>query len=162
MTKNKTDIGEDSSSLEHKINQVIKTLADRAVDDIELSLAIGSEINDHEVVIDKYKIQITPKTFAGTIKNFYNIIDITTQEIIHRDLALFETALALLKKYIKNNINGIDELELFDLEYNNALYEVYVYKQKFKNYQDDISIAKIDNAKRRMSSAKLKIIKKLW
>ena len=56
---------------------------------------------------------------------------------------------------------GID-IEKADMEYNNALYEVYMFKSKAKDrFNEDVMLAKMSNAKRKMAEAKSKIMQKL-
>ena len=49
---------------------------------------------------------------------------------MHRDIALFETAMGIVKNLMLNKYKKVDDLLKADLEYNNALYEVYMYKTK--------------------------------
>ena len=63
---------------------------------------------------------------------------------------------------MKNQNNRVKELEKADMEYNNALYEVYMFKSKAKSrFNEDVMLAKMSNAKRKLAQAKSKILEKL-
>jgi len=71
-----------------------------------------------------------------------------------------ENSLEVQNYRIEGKSNTIQELENHDMEYCNALYEVYMHKNN-KYVLEDISLAKIDNATRKLQEAKQKIIRKL-
>ena len=151
-----------SPKLEKNFQQASEMLAEDAVNDIDLAVAINQTVTESSVRVHNYKIDIVPMDFAGRKKNFYNIIDLAEGTVMHKELALFETAMAIVKKYIVNTISGVDELEQLDIEYANALYEVYMHKHNAKrSLNEDISLAKVDNANRRLFEAKSKILKRL-
>ena len=61
-----------------------------------------------------------------------------------------------------NKHNKVKELLSADLDYNNALYEVYMYKTKAKNpINEDVMLAKKSKAEFNLANAKAKILKKL-
>ena len=149
-----------SESIDKQLRETVDELATVALNNVELAIAMTQTINKNSIEIQNYKIDIVEQAFAGRRKKFYNIVDTEINETIHTDLALFETALALVKSHIKGLSGTIIELEMHDMEYCNALYEVYMYKNK-PSLINDIALAKIDNSKRKLSEAKQKIIKKL-
>jgi hypothetical protein len=144
------------------LHETSKQLAEDAVHDIDLAVAINQTVTNHSVTVHNYKIDIVAADFAGRTKDFYNVIDLTENKPLYTDIALFETAMAIVKKLIVNTISGIDELVQLDLDYSNSLYEVYVHKHNAKtSLNESISLAKMDNAKRRVFEAKRKILKRL-
>ena len=151
-----------SPNIEKNFQQASEMLAEDAMNDIDLAVAINQTVTESSVRVHNYKIDIVPMDFAGRKKNFYNIIDLAEGKIMHKELALFETAMGIVKKYIVNTISGVDELEQLDVEYANALYEVYMHKYNAKKaINEDIALAKVDNANRRVFEAKSKILKRL-
>lgn len=153
-------------SLDSKVYSIFhetsKQLAEDAVRDIDLAVAINQTVTNSSVRVHNYKIDIVASEFAGRTKDFYNIIDLSENKSLYTDIALFETAMAIVKKLMVNTISGIDDLVQLDLDYSNSLYEVYIHKHNAKtSLNEDISLAKMDNAKRRVFEAKRKILKRL-
>ena len=123
-------------------------------------MALTQKITDTSVSVQNYKIDIILENFAGKQKRFYNICE--KDKILHRDIALFETAMGIVKNLILNKHNKVDALLNADLEYNNALYEVYMYKTKARNsINEDVMLAKMSAAQNRLQDAKRKILQKL-
>ena len=142
------------------VNKTTKIVAERAENDIDLQMALTQKITDTSVSVQNYKIDIVLENFAGKQKRFYNICE--KDKILHRDIALFETAMGIVKNLISNKHNKVDALLNADLEYNNALYEVYMYKTKARNsINEDVMLAKMSAAQNRLQDAKRKILQKL-
>tara|TARA_Y100001937_G_scaffold125701_1_gene193087 strand:+ start:2131 stop:2610 length:480 start_codon:yes stop_codon:yes gene_type:complete len=142
------------------VNKTTKIVAERAENDIDLQMALTQKITDTSVSVQNYKIDIILENFAGKQKRFYNICE--KDKILHRDIALFETAMGIVKNLILNKHNKVDALLNADLEYNNALYEVYMYKTKARNsINEDVMLAKMSAAQNRLQDAKRKILQKL-
>ena len=142
------------------VNKTTKIVAERAENDIDLQMALTQKITDTSVSVQNYKIDIILENFAGKQKRFYNICE--KDKILHRDIALFETAMGIVKNLILNKHNKVDALLSADLEYNNALYEVYMYKTKARNsINEDVMLAKMSAAQNRLQDAKRKILQKL-
>ena len=100
------------------------------------------------------------KVREGKRKNFYNIYE--HNELLHKDIALFESAMGIVKNLLGNKSQKANDIEKADMQYNNALYEVYMFKSKAKNkINEDVMLAKMSNAKRKMVDAKQKIMQKL-
>lgn len=142
------------------VNKTTKIVAERAENDIDLQMALTQKITDTSVSVQNYKIDIILENFAGKQKRFYNICE--KDKILHRDIALFETAMGIVKNLMLNKHNKVDALLNADLEYNNALYEVYMYKTKAKkSINEDVMLAKMSAAQNRLQDAKRKILQKL-
>jgi hypothetical protein len=152
----------DLTQLEKKFEAAAKTLVESAKKDIELQVAMTSTIAESSVTVQNYRIDIVVNEFAGRKKQFYNIVETDTNTIIHRDLALFETAMALVKRYMTGKISDIEILENFDNQYSSALHEVWTHNFRAKREANqDVFLAKADAAKRRVVEAKQKILKRL-
>jgi hypothetical protein len=147
--------------VEAKFNATADDLMETSKTNVDLRVAMTQQVSESNVTVQNYRIDIVVNEFAGRKKRFYNIVETKSNKIIHRELALFETAMGIVKKYITNS-NGISELEQYDVEYSNALYEVWTHHTRFKRkLNEDISIAKADAAKQRVYEAKRKIMKRL-
>lgn len=146
-----------------KVNAVEKTtkiVAERANNDIDLQMAITQKVNENSVSIQNYRIDIVLLPFAGKQKRFYNIVE--NNKILHRELALFETAMGIVKNLMLEKHEKVKSLEKLDVEYNNSLYEVYMYKTKAKkSLNEDVMIAKMSQAQHKLNEAKKKILQKL-
>jgi len=146
-----------------KLNSVDKTtkiVAERAERDIDLNVAINQKITENSVSVQNYRIDIVLQKFGGKQKRFYNICE--DKNIIHKDIALFETAMGIVKNLMLNKDSKVNDLVKADLEYNNALYEVYMYKMKArKSINEDVMLAKMSAAQNRLHTAKQNILRKL-
>jgi len=149
------------TSLSKKVEVAQTDLLEAAEHDVDLQVAMTSKIDEKSVTVQNYRIDIILNEFAGREKRFYNIVENSTNKIIHRELALFETAMGIVKKYMTGK-NGIEDLEKYDIDYSNALYEVWTHQTRARRgINEDISIAKADAAKVRIAEAKRKIMKRL-
>ena len=143
-----------------KLNSVDKTtrmVAERAERDIDLNVAINQKITENSVSVQNYRIDIVLQKFGDKQKRFYNICE--DNKIVHKDIALFETAMGIVKNLMLNRNKKVQDLLKEDLNYNNALYEVYMYKTKArKSINEDVMLAKMSAAQNRLHSAKAKIL----
>ena len=146
-----------------KVNAVEKTtkiVAERANDDVDLQMAITQKVTENSISVQNYRIDIVLLPFAGKQKRFYNIVE--KEKIIHRELALFETAMGIVKNLMLGKQQRVTELEKLDVEYNNSLYEVYMFKTKAKkSINEDVMIAKMSQAQNKLYDTKNKILQKL-
>ncbi len=142
------------------VDKTTKIVAERAETDIDLNVAINQKITENSVSVQNYRIDIVLHKFADKQKRFYNICE--DNKIIHKDIALFETAMGIVKNLMLNKHKKVEDLLKEDLNYNNALYEVYMYKTKAKRtLNEDVMLAKMSAAQNRLHSAKSKILEKL-
>ena len=139
-----------------------QNLAEQADSDVDLKIAMTSKVEESSVTIQNFRIDIVLNEFAGKEKRFYNVVNAHNNHIIHQDLALFETAMGIVKKYMIGATDKIQELEECDTQYMNALEEVWIHKQRAKRgINENVALAKAGNAKRRVQEAKQKILKRL-
>ena len=142
------------------VDKTTKIVAERAERDIDLNVAINQKITENSVSVQNYRIDIVLQKFAGKQKRFYNICE--DKNIIHKDIALFETAMGIVKNLMLNKDSKVNDLVKADLEYNNAFYEVYMYKMKArKSINEDVMLAKMSAAQNRLHTAKQNILRKL-
>tara|TARA_B100000900_G_scaffold348020_1_gene313529 strand:+ start:3260 stop:3721 length:462 start_codon:yes stop_codon:yes gene_type:complete len=137
-----------------------KQLNERANKDVDLRVAMTQQTQENSVSVQQFRIDVVQKKFADKRKNFYNIYE--HNELLHKDIALFESAMGIVKNLLGNKSQKANDIEKADMQYNNALYEVYMFKSKAKNkINEDVMLAKMSNAKRKMVDAKQKIMQKL-
>jgi len=142
------------------VDKTTKIVAERAEQDVDLNIAINQKITENSVSVQNYRIDIVLQKFADKQKRFYNICE--DNKIIHKDIALFETAMGIVKNLMLNKHKKVDDLLKADLDYNNALYEVYMYKTKAKRaINEDVMLAKMSQSQVRLQNAKQQILQKL-
>ena len=142
------------------VDKTTKIVAERPERDIDLNVAINQKITENSVSVQNYRIDIVLQKFADKQKRFYNICE--DDKILHKDIALFETAMGIVKNLMLNKHKKVDDLLKADLDYNNALYEVYMYKTKAKRaINEDVMLAKMSQSQVRLQNAKQQILQKL-
>ena len=142
------------------VDKTTKVVAERAERDIDLNLAINQKVTENSISVAKYRIDIVPRSFGQKKKRFYDIYE--SNKLLHKDIALFETAMGVVKNLMLNKNQKVEDLIKLDMDYNNSLYEVFMYKSKAKNaINEDIMLAKMSQAQNKLYSAKQNILQKL-
>jgi len=137
-----------------------KKLNERAEKNVDLRVAMTQKTQDNSISVQQYKIDIEPKPFAGRQKNFYQIYE--HNELLFEDVALFESAMGIVKNLMTNKNKKVEDIERADIAYNNALYEVYMFKSRIKtSVNEDVMLAKLSQAQNKLGEAKAKILQKL-
>ena len=137
-----------------------KQLNERADTDVDLRVAMTQKTEHNSISVQQYRIDVQSKPFAGQNKNFYYIYE--HNELLYEDVALFESAMGIVKNLMRNKNQRVTEIEKADITYNNALYEVYMFKSKIKaSVNEDVMLAKLSQAQNKLSEAKAKILQKL-
>ena len=143
--------------LDEATTQVTKEIVKESENDIELS-AIDKKgdtvrVNNYEITMEKTTI------VPGIKKTFYNIKE--GDEIIHKELALFETAMGIVKGLLFDNYSKVDRLLELDNRYASSLQEAATYKMKCKTIVEsskhDIAMAKQGAAVYKMKEIKKQI-----
>jgi hypothetical protein len=153
--------GANPRMMNEKVEIAATDLMEAAERDVDLQVAMTSTIDESSVTVQNYRIDIVLNEFAGREKRFYNVVETSTNKIIHQELALFETAMGIVKKYMTGK-SGVKELEHYDTQYTTALHEVWTHNARAKRgINEDIALAKADAAKIKVAEAKRKIMKRL-
>jgi len=143
--------------LDEATTQVTKEIVKESENDIELS-AIDKKgdtvrVNNYEITMEKTII------VPGIKKTFYNIKE--GDEIIHSELALFETAMGVVKGLLFDNDSKVNRLLELDNRYASSLQEAATYKMKCKTIVEsskhDIAMAKQGAAVYKMKEIKKQI-----
>jgi hypothetical protein len=143
--------------LDEATTKVTKEIVKESENDIELS-ALDKKgdtitVNDYQITMEKTTI------VPGIRKTFYNIKE--GNEIIHKELALFETAMGIIKGLLFDNDSKVNRLLELDNRYASTLQEAATYKMKCKtiveSYKHDIAMAKQGAAVSKMKEIKKQI-----
>jgi hypothetical protein len=143
--------------LDEATTQVTKEIVKESENDIELS-AINKKgdtvsVNNYEITMEKTTI------VPGIRKTFYNIKD--GNDIIYSELALFETAMGIVKGLLFDNDSKVNRLLELDNRYASSLQEAATYKMKCKTIVEsskhDIAMAKQGAAVSKMKEIKKQI-----
>lgn len=141
--------------LDEATTQVTKEIVKESEHDIELS-AIDKK--GDTVTVNNYEITMEKTTIVpGIRKTFYNIKE--GDEIIHKELALFETAMGIVKGLLFDNDSKVNRLLELDNRYASSLQEAATYKMKCKTIVES-SKHDIAMAKQGAAVCKMKEIKK--
>jgi hypothetical protein len=147
--------------MNEKVEIASSDLIEAASKNVDLKVAMTSKIDESSVTVQNYRIDIVLNEFAGREKRFYNVVENSTNKIIHQELALFETAMGIVKRYMTGK-SGVEELEQYDTQYAAALHEVWTHNARAKRgINENIALAKADAAKIKVAEAKRKIMKRL-
>lgn len=143
------------------VDNTTRIVAERAERDIDLKMAINQRVDETSVSVQNYRVDIVLQNFAGRQKKFYNVVE--GNRILHKELALFETAMGVVKNLMLNKSSKVQDLVRYDTEYTNSLYEVYMHNSRIKkgSINEDVALAKLDRAKDKLQEAKNKILRKL-
>lgn len=111
-------------------------------------------------VAGKYNIQLAERNvIPGVKKTFYNIVD-QHNNALYEDIALFESAMGIIKGLMFNKID-VDKIVTLDERYASHLSEAAMYKHKSRTikeaYRKDVVIAKQGNAISKMAQIKKQI-----
>jgi len=143
--------------LDEATTQVTKDIVKESENDIELS-AIDKKgdtvrVNNYEITMEKTTI------VPGIKKTFYNIKE--GNKVIHSELALFETAMGIVKGLLFDNDSKVNRLLELDNRYASSLQEAATYKMKCKTIVEsskhDIAMAKQGAAVYKMKEIKKQI-----
>ena len=108
----------------------------------------------------KYNIQLEERNvIPGVKKTFYNIVD-QNNEILYEDIALFESAMGIVKGLMFNKLD-VDKIVTLDERYSSYLTEAAMYKHKARtikeSYRQDVAVAKQGSAISKMAQIKKQI-----
>jgi len=157
VSKNASGMLSILQKLDEATTQVTKEIVKESENDIELS-AIDKQGNT--VRVNNFEITMEKTTIVpGIKKTFYNIKE--GDEIIHSELALFETAMGIVKGLLFDNDSKVNRLLELDNRYASSLQEAATYKMKCKtiveSYKHDIAMAKQGAAVSKMKEIKKQI-----
>lgn len=142
------------SKLEEATNNAAEYIVVEEDEEINKNFGVGN-----------LNIELIDTTVSGYKKTYYNIVK--DDIIIHKELALFETAMTIVKGYITENEKNIDKLLELDSRYDSNLLEAAGYKKRIRNltesnaFKQDVYLAKHSTAIKKMRAIKAEIKKML-
>lgn len=142
------------SKLEEATNNAAEYIVVEEDEEINKNFGVGN-----------LNIELIDTTVSGYKKTYYNIVK--DNIIIHKELALFETAMTIVKGYITENEKNIDKLLELDSRYDSNLLEAAGYKKRIRNltesnaFKQDVYLAKHSTAIKKMRAIKAEIKKML-
>ena len=160
-TTNKLSVGKNATGmlkilqkLDEATTKVTKDILEESNTDIELAAmnkkGNSVKVNDYEIVLEK--AQVVP----GIKKTFYHIKEGDT--VIYKDVALFETAMGIVKSLLFENENKVKKLIELDNKYASALIEAASHRVKCKTITEDNKLD-IAMAKQGYAVSKMKDVK---
>jgi len=150
------------AKLEKATSKAAVNILKESEHDTPLIAATAVQTHDTIEIAGKYKIELVEKYVIDTVKKkFYNIKD-STDTLVHEDIALFESAMGIVKHLMfKNNTGKIEKIVRLDERYASYLAEAAMYKFKTitltEDYKIDVALAKQGNAVSKLTSIKKQI-----
>lgn len=150
-------------SILSKLEEATTTAASNLVikeDKIKTLKPINEEAH---VSIQDFKVVVDNSTLHGFKKTYYTVME--GDEQLYEGLALFESAMGIVKELLKDDCNDakIDKITQLDERYANQLNEAAIYKRKMKqvteSFKQDVYSAKHGTAISKMRSLKANIKK---
>ena len=126
-----------------------------------IKLTTATMQND-TVTVGKYHVVLEKKNvIPGVKKTFYTITDMAGAAL-HSDIALFESAMGVVKGLLFNNTTNVSRILDLDAKYSSYLAETAMHKHKANNtikesYKQDVALAKQGNAANKMMAIKKQI-----
>ena len=153
--------------LEKSTRKTADNLVEASGGNTELKMAMNTSRSNSGVSVAGFEIVVEKQKLETITKNFYSVKDTSTSEMLYKDLALFETAMSIVKRLMLNKLTtDIDRIVDIDKQYTAHLIESYDYKRRLKNQKltearADVYEAKFGLANEKMRIAKQKILKTL-
>jgi|TARA_B110000977_G_scaffold191799_3_gene264451 hypothetical protein len=130
-------------------------------------LALNTHRTQTGVSVGNFNIVVEKVNMDGLKKNYYTIVDTECDEVLYRDLSLFESAMSIAKRLMFNKrTTDCASIQSMDNNYDSYIREAYQYKQKLKHISDDNSKrdvfeAKYSNVLGKLKNTKEKILETL-
>ena len=143
--------------LDETTTKVTKDIIEESRNDIELSAMSKKgnsvKVNNYEIVLEK--AQVVP----GIKKTFYNIKE--GNKTLYKQIALFETAMGIVKSLLFDNDGKVQRLLDLDSKYGSALVEAAEHRLRCRTITEDnkldIAMAKQGHAVSKMRDVKNQI-----
>lgn len=157
VSKNAKGMLEILQKLDEATTKVTKNIIKESRDDIELA-AMNKKGNS--VKVEKFEIVLEKaRVVPGIKKTFYNIKE--GNKTLYKQIALFETAMAIVKGLLFDNNSKVDRLLELDSKYRSALTEAAEHRVRCKTITEtnklDIAMAKQSHAVYKMRDIKNQI-----
>ena len=147
----------------HKVQDATDSAATNIVTESERFIESVNKATE-SVGIDKFNIVLEQHNISGYVKTYYTVAENGVR--IYENLALFESAMAIIKNELfKNDVNKSKAILEYDSRYASALEEAAKQKRRQKtlteSIESDIAAAKHSVATEKMHKMKIAIKKLL-
>ena len=147
----------------HKVQDATDSAATNIVTESERLIESVNKATE-SVGIDKFNIVLEQHNISGYVKTYYTVAENGVR--IYENLALFESAMAIIKNELfKNDVNKSKAILEYDSRYASALEEAAKQKRRQKtlteSIESDIAAAKHSVATEKMHKMKIAIKKLL-
>ena len=147
----------------HKVQDATDSAATNIVTESERLIESVNKATE-SVGIDKFNIVLEQHNISGYVKTYYTVAENCVR--IYENLALFESAMAIIKNELfKNDVNKSKAILEYDSRYASALEEAAKQKRRQKtlteSIESDIAAAKHSVATEKMHKMKIAIKKLL-
>tara|TARA_R110002167_G_scaffold189465_3_gene391578 strand:- start:773 stop:1372 length:600 start_codon:yes stop_codon:yes gene_type:complete len=147
----------------HKVQDATDSAATTIVTESERLIESVNKATE-SVGIDKFNIVLEQHNISGYVKTYYTVAENGVR--IYENLALFESAMAIIKNELfKNDVNKSKAILEYDSRYASALEEAAKQKRRQKtlteSIESDIAAAKHSVATEKMHKMKIAIKKLL-
>jgi len=147
----------------HKVQDATESAATNIVTESERFIESVNKATE-SVGIDKFNIVLEQHNISGYVKTYYTVAENGVR--IYENLALFESAMAIIKNELfKNDVNKSKAILEYDSRYASALEEAAKQKRRQKtlteSIESDIAAAKHSVATEKMHKMKIAIKKLL-
>ena len=144
--------------LEAATTSAAQTIVTESKEDITLS---AGAIQNNTVTVGKYNVVMEKKVVVeGIKKTFYSVTD-KKGDVIYGDIALFESAMGIVKGLLFNKDHAINKIVTLDSRYGSHLSEAALYQYKAKTlkeeYKKDVAVAKQSHSISKMTQIKKQI-----
>ena len=154
VTGNVSPDAQEMYNILHKLQNATESSAKQLVRETVETVA---PVQENSFGVGGLNVVLNKTTVSGYKKTFYTITE--NGETIHHDLALFESAMAIIKNMLdKNDSNRTSRIVELDDRYSNCLYEAASYKQRAKTLTEGVK-QDVYLAKHQVAADKMKQIK---
>lgn len=146
------------SKLDQATNKVATEKFQEAKTNVSLSTAT---MVDDTVTVGKYNVVLEKKNIITGIKKTYYKVTNHSGDTLYEDIALFETAMGIVKGLLFNKTQKVHQLVELDARYGSYVAESAIYKHKAKtlteSHKQDVALAKQTQAVSKMMAIKKQI-----
>lgn len=149
----------------HKLEEATQKAANKVIAEAEhdtsVLTAVATKKNNNISIDGNYNIELVQKyVIDGVKKKYYNIKD-AEGNTLYEDIALFESAMGIVKHLMFEKSHKVEEIARLDERYAGYLTEAAMYKQRSMTSKDvnrvDVAVAKQGSAISKMGSIKKQI-----
>lgn len=144
--------------LEDATTNVSKQIAQEARTDTKAATGL---MHNSAINMGGFSVLMEKKSVTGKYKKTYYTITDSTGNVLHEDVALFESAMGILKELVSGKTSNTKKIIDLDNSYASHLQEAAYHKERSvmitEGYKKDIALAKQSSAMSKLSGIKKQI-----